>query len=473
MKQKKSRTVAIKIRIKDMNNSSPDELIHDTMDVKKIEFLSPFNNGFRRSEKSPQGIIKFIYKEKQNSGNIKKKSFVRKLFSKFEDKNQDDKSEKISGGTNQSLPSPICKIYGDDSKIPTVKIIKREISISRDDWSRTDNVEDTYIIENYELFSVSEVKIKTEFFRDELNIFDSSGRSLPFESCRVQKISYGPNPGPYFFVLSLYSPLGPGKQTTLTLKYKVISDNPLQSVDYINGIRDSIPFLVNEGYFYRFFDIEHILNPDNLGFTFTMKTSEGTTVTSYAILHVDGKSDNSLGLKAYDMPPKDETNFYSEGSEVFFALSGKNLKGVKYILVFLRISPQKRAFLAVSSIQILTVLLLGSVAISIHALPFTSSFTLITGMFFALLTLLLYPERSRLMDTRISVSAYSLILLVAIALHFTSYYLKYRLVSDLLIKFPSLKQLLIPAAEAVILVYVIYVILDWVYRRGKLLIHGT
>jgi hypothetical protein len=134
-------------------------------------------------------------------------------------------------------------------------------------------------------------------------------------------------------------------------------------------------------------------------------------------------------------------------------------------MVFLRISPQKRSFLAISSIQLLTVSVLVSLALVIHSLPFRDSFSLITGLFLASLTLLLYPERSRVMDTRISVSIYSGILSTMIILHVTSIYGKFEVVSNILNDFPVLNLLVIPVVLISLGGYIVYVFLEWAHRR--------
>jgi hypothetical protein len=47
-----------------------------------------------------------------------------------------------------------------------------------------------------------------------------------------------------------------------------------------------MPFVENEGYFYRFFEIGKVFGDEGGELTFTAKLSEGTTATSYVILGV-------------------------------------------------------------------------------------------------------------------------------------------------------------------------------------------
>ena len=229
----------------------------------------------------------------------------------------------------------------------------------------------------------------------------------------------------------------------------------------------------NESYLYGFFEIEKVFGTDNRELTFTAKLAEGSTATSYVILGVKDCDREGGGLvtKVFDGKKnngeyEDETNFYSEGGDLFFALSERKLKGSKYLTVFLRISPQTSIYVAISSIQLLTVSVLVTLALEIHSQPFYRSFSLITGLFLALLTLLLYPERSRLMDTRTSVSFYSVILSTILIFHALSRYMNLKLVSDFLNTLPVLRSLLIPAVLVLMAAYIGYSLLDWAHRRG-------
>jgi hypothetical protein len=172
--------------------------------------------------------------------------------------------------------------------------------------------------------------------------------------------------------------------------------------------------------------------------------------------------------KAKPCEAVDDTNFYCEGRDLFFALSKAKLDKLRYLVVILRVSPQTRIFAAVSSIQLLTVSVLVTLALQIHSQPFSTSFSLITGLFLALLTLLLYPERSRLMDTRISVAIYSVILSIALILHALSIYINLKIISLLFDTFPVLYFLLVTIVSLLLLLYIGYCLLEWAYRRYKI-----
>lgn len=427
---------------KDLTISKIHRIILDPMNIKWIRILSPVSWGLRKGGKEPEGLLTFSYI----------------------DKNEDSPKQETDINCWKLLPY--------------LPVLKRELILLRDEWSRTDAIEDVYTIMNDCSIPLEKVKIRTEFFRDELEIFDVEGRKLYFESCKEKAdelegsvLGYSP----YSFLVSLQSPLQSGEKTALKLRYKVISDNPPELLQISRGIKDATPFVMNESYFYRFFEIDRIFGKPRREFTFTMKLGEGTTATSYVILGikesdiVGDHATNNLIIKTFDGDTKnhseDETNYYAEGNEVFFAFSEKKLEKLKYLMVFLRISPQKRSFLAISSIQLLTVSVLVSLALVIHSLPFRDSFSLITGLFLASLTLLLYPERSRVMDTRISVSIYSSILSTMIILHVTSIYGKFEVVSNILNDFPVLNLLVIPVVLISLGGYIVYVFLEWAHRR--------
>ncbi len=163
----------------------------------------------------------------------------------------------------------------------------------------------------------------------------------------------------------------------------------------------------------------------------------------------------------------DDTNFYCEGRDLFFALSKAKLDKLRYLVVIMRISPQTRIFAAVSSIQLLTVSILVTLALEIHSQTFGTSISLITGLFLALLTLLLYPERSRLVDTRASVAIYSIILSTVIILHVISIYRKYKVVSNILNFFHPLNKVFVPAVLISLGGYIVCVFLGWAHRRDR------
>jgi hypothetical protein len=427
---------------RDLTISKIPRIIQDPMNIKWIRILSPVSLGLRRGGKEPQGLVTFSYIGKKKDG---------------------PKQE-----TNINFWK----------SLPYLPVLKRELILLRDEWSRTDAIEDVYTIMNDCGTPLEKLKIRTEFFRDELEIFDVEGRKLYFESCKEKADELDSSTlgySPYSFLVSLHSPLQGNEKTALKLRYKVISDKPSELFQIGRGIKDAIPFVMNESYFYRFFEIDRIFGRVQREFTFTMKLGEGTTATSYVILGikesdpVGDHATNDLIVKTFDSDTQndgeDETNYYAEGNEVFFAFSKKKLEKLKYLIVFLRISPQKRSFLAISSIQLLTVSVLVSLALVIHSLPFRDSFSLITGLFLASLTLLLYPERSRVMDTRISVSFYSGFLSIMIILHVTSIYGKFEVVSSILNDFPMLNQFFMPAGLILLGGYIVYVFLEWAHRR--------
>ncbi len=439
-----------KIEVIKGHSAGPCDLIQDTMDISAVKILSPIQRGIRRNKIAHMhGKVIFKYLKAQNKNTEK-----------------EEEQAKIQELKEQQHDFPV---------------MKREVKIVRDDWSHTDQVEDIYTVINGSMCSHSKVVIRTEFFRDELEIFDVEGRKLPFKSVREsndpipkkgnnqnsqEKVSLNYNP--YLFIINLYSPLQPGRLAVIRLKYKVVSENPKWSSQFLRGLKDVVPFLINDGYFYRFYEIRNILAGEISSFTFTAKLAEGTDATSYVILGIDDQGNATpFDGRANGGNQEDITNYYSEGRDLFFAISGRRLDKIKYLIIFIRISPQSRIFLAVSSIQILAVSVLASLAFVIHSQPFYHSFSLITGLFLAMLTLLLYPERSRLIDTRISVAVYSVLLSVMIVLHLLSLYGHFRLVSDIL-SIPVLRSLLIPSIIAISGIYIASIFLDWAHRMGRL-----
>lgn len=436
-------------------------IIQDTTNVGWIKVLSPVHKGIRDKGKKQRGAVTIKYADRcQNS---------------------------LEGGAAQSL-------FDQALKAP---VIRREVKVLRDDWSSTDTVDDFYTIANRGAIPLKEVLVRTELFRDELEIFDADGRKLPFVSQKAEaeklngkELKYSP----YSFLVSLHSPLEGLGKVVIRLRYKMVSENPSFAFQLLRGIKDSMPFVENEGYLYRFFEIGKVFGGDDRELTFTAKLSEGTTATSYMILGVkdsNGETKNP-SVEFFDCKHKsedetqpsgeangtmkkpkpceavDDTNFYCEGRDLFFALSKAKLDKLRYLVVILRVSPQTRIFYAVSSIQLLTVSVLVTLALEIHSQPFSTSLSLITGLFLALLTLLLYPERSRLMDTRISVAIYSVMLSTALILHALSIYVNLKIISLLFDTFPVLHSLLVTIVISLLLLYIGYCLLEWAYRRYKI-----
>ena len=443
--------------IKDSTSSGIPEIIQDTTNVSWIKVLSPAHKGIRDKGKKRRGAVTIKYADRCQNG--------------------------LREGATQSL-------FDQALKVP---VIRREVKVLRDDWSSTDTVDDFYTIANRGTIPLKEVLVRTELFRDELEIFDAEGRKLPFVSQKAEaekldekELKYSP----YSFLVSLHSPLDGFGKAVIRLRYKMVSENPSFAFQLLRGIKDSMPFVENEGYLYRFFEIGKVFGGDDRELTFTAKLSEGTTATSYVILGVkDGNgetgdpsveyfdckhetqpSGEAKGAvkKAKPCEAVDDTNFYCEGRDLFFALSKAKLDKLRYLVVILRVSPQTRIFAAVSSIQLLTVSVLVTLALQIHSQPFSTSFSLITGLFLALLTLLLYPERSRLMDTRISVAIYSVILSIALILHALSIYINLKIISLLFDTFPVLYFLLVTIVSFLLFLYIGYCLLEWAYRRYKI-----
>ena len=437
-----------------------DKIIQDTMNISRIMILSPVYRGVRNKDRKHRGAVKFKFSDKYKTGR--------------------DRGGKVS------------PIY----QVNNVSVLKREVKVLRDDWSNTDTVDDVYTIANKGETPLKKIMIRTELFRDELEIFDNQGRKLPFESRKAEaeklngkELKYSP----YSFLVSLHSPLEGLGKAVIRLRYKIISENSSFLFQFLRGLKDALPFTENEGYLYRFFEIGKVFGDYSREFTFAAKLSEGTTATSYVILGV-GDSETKKGkpsTKVFDCKyassgktltsgetnstqgkrkpceAEDETNFYCEGRDLFFALSKAKLDKLKYLVVIVRISPQTRIFFAISSIQLLTVSILVTLALEIHSQPFSASFSLVTGLFLALLTLLLYPERSRLMDTRISDAIYSVILSTVLVLHALSIYIDVKVTSYLLNRFLLLHSLLIYVGWTLIGVYILYCLIDWGIRRDK------
>ena len=121
-------------------------IIQDTTNVGWIKVLSPAHKGIRDKGKKRRGAVTINYADRCQNG--------------------------LREGATQSF-------FDQALKVP---VIRREVKVLRDDWSSTDTVDDFYTIANSGKTPLRQVLVRTELFRDELEIFDADGRKLPFES---------------------------------------------------------------------------------------------------------------------------------------------------------------------------------------------------------------------------------------------------------------------------------------------------
>jgi hypothetical protein len=374
------------------------DFIQPTFNVKKIRMLTTNKHGMRISSTGVRGKLVFTYIEEKLTGN----KFVQTLI-----KNQ----------------------------FKSLMIERREISIKHNEWSRADEVTDTYTIVNRGISSVSSILVPTEYFRDELQIYDSKGKKLSFKSIKDREIrpniskKEGINDEPYIFEVHLENSLSANNREVIALKYKIISNNPTRSTRIISWLKDLLPFYENDDCLFNFIDVERTLtDKESRNLTFTLNLAEGTTATSYLVLGID----DAGKVKAFDSDKDNELNYYSEGRDVFFSLSENRLKDVQFLLIFLKVRPQSRLFYAVSSIQLLVISLLILTGIVIHFQQFVNATGLITGLMISILTLFLIPEKSRLEDVRIGVAGYSIILSAFVILHTLSIFFSIRIIQDIL-----------------------------------------
>lgn len=374
------------------------DLIQPTFNLKKIKMLTTKKHGMRISSTGVSGKLVFSYVDK-----------------KLTDYN----------------PAPT--LIKDHMK--SLMIERREISIQHNEWSRTDEVTDTYTIVNKGNLNVSRVFVPTEYFRDELQIYDSSWNKLSFKSFKDKEIrpniskKEGINDEPYIFEVRLKNPLRKNNRELIILKYKILSNNPGRLTRIISWVKDVLPFYENNDCLFSFIDVERTLtDKKSRNLTFTLTLAEGTTATSYLVLGIYGSGRG----KVFDSGEDNELNYYSEGRNVFFSLSENRLKEIQFLLVLLKVSPQSRLFYAVSSIQLLVISLLLLTGIVIHFQQFVNATGLITGLMVSILTLFLIPEKSRLEDVRIGVAGYSIILSSFVILHTLAVYFRIRIVQYLL-----------------------------------------
>ena len=122
------------------------KIIQDTTNVSWIDVFSPVHKGIRDKDPKCRDVV----------------------FIKYADKYWTSiKTDAKQSHFDQALKVPV---------------IRREVKVLRDDWSSTDTVDDFYTIANSGKTPLRQVLVRTELFRDELEIFDADGRKLPFES---------------------------------------------------------------------------------------------------------------------------------------------------------------------------------------------------------------------------------------------------------------------------------------------------
>lgn len=386
-----------------------------------------------------------------------------------------------------------CDLYGSvengiSEKIYSGQTVKREVRIKHDEWSHTDLIIDTYTILNSRYGEISEFQIVTEEFRNNLEIFDREGRKLRFMSkslskpCKNRKQNNKENTRkePYVLRIFPHNPLSTDHYELITLKYTNVrwlpSKKRRKKADGLNGasvnknswhrflhfIGDIVPFYVNRDDLFWYFDLEQTfaksgIKPDREkykegGFNFSLDLTAGTEVNYKIISRIKSRNKGFMG----DCINDSDSNFYSEGETVFFALSLdsvlEKILEQPSLFVYIKTKPQMVDNITLSSIQTVSYVIFVATALTVHSARFITSLPLITAVFVALLTLALFPRKSRLLDMRPSVFSLSIGLSTVVTLYFLSTYYNRKVIS---LVYPVVNKLLPVTYLACVLIFLI------------------